>query len=222
MSPRTPSPLIVREQPPTPPQYQPAKVITKKLPPPPVSPRRLIIKRKPPLPPKPRPVIIEKWLPYKKAPDRPILYERAEKIEQTRPVHRNLILQYQPARVQIKQEVQNYGCFRADPEIYRSKYGSSLRRTDEIRKVLENIGCNADLLTPKEYNTGCGSSLLNQRNNFSHYDYPRQSTTCFTDEQLDALIGTSIRTTATTEHHYDIPKVYDDDDHFDIKVSSTL
>lgn len=223
--PRTPSPLIVREEPPSPPEYQPPKVITKTLPPPPTPPRRVIIKRIPPLPAKPRPVIIEKWLPYKKPSERPILYQRAEKTEQLRPQQRNLILQYEPARVKIKQELQNFGCFRVDPNIYRSQHGSSLRRTESIRRVLKDIGCDADLITSTGFNT-CYSSLSNQTMPCSHYDYPRQTTTCFTDEQLDALIGSVVPTKTTTttinEPHYDVPRIYDDDDTFDIKVESTV
>jgi hypothetical protein len=195
-------------------------VITKTLPSLPTPPRRVIIKRMPPLPAKPRPVIIEKWLPYQKSTERPVLYQRVEKTKQTRPIQRNLILQYEPPRVQIKQELQNFGCFRVDPEIYRAQHGSSLRRTESIRRVLREIGCDVDLITSTGYNT-CYTSSFNQTDHASHYDYPRQTTkTCFTDEQLNALIGTSIPT--TTESHYDIPRVYDDDDAYDINIESTV
>lgn len=175
----------------------------------------------PPLPAKPRPVIIEKWLPYKKAAERPVLYQRAQKIEQTRPLQRNLILQYEPPRVQIKQELQNFGCYRVDPDIYRNQHGSSLRRTESIRRVLKDIGCDVDLITSTGYNS-CYSSLANQTKNCSHYDYPRQTTTCFTDEQLDALIGSAVPTTTKTESHYDTPRIYDDDEDFDVKVESNV
>jgi hypothetical protein len=178
----------------------------------------------PPLPAKPRPVIIEKWLPYKKATERPVLYQRAERTEVNRPIQRNVILQYEPPRVQIKQELQNFGCFRVDPEMYRAQHGSSLRRTESIRKVLKDIGCDADLITSTGYNA-CYSSLLNQTNNSSHYDYPRPSTTCFTDEQLDALIGSTVptkTTTTTAESHYDIPRIYSDDDEFDTNIESAV
>jgi hypothetical protein len=191
-------------------------VIIKTLPALPTPPRQVIIKRLPPLPAKPRPVIIEKWLPYKTSPERPILYERAEKSEQSRPIKRNLILQYQPARVHIKQELQNFGCFRVDPDTYRAQHGSSLRRTESIRKVLENIGCDVDLITSTGYNT-CYSESSDQMNHSSHYDYPRRTTTCFTDEQLDALIGSSLPT--TTENHYDVPRIHDEDEDYYRKVS---
>ncbi len=176
--PRTPSPLIVREQPPTPPLHQPTKIITKTLPAPPASSRRVIIKRMPPLPAKPRPVIIEKWLPYKSPGERPIIYERAtEKSEQNHSTQRNVILQYEPAHVRVQQEIQNVGYFRVDPQAYRTQFGSQLRRTDSIRRVLQDIGCNPDLITSTGYNTS------------SHNNYPRQ-TTCFTDEKLSELIST--------------------------------
>ncbi|CAF1108222.1 unnamed protein product [Rotaria sp. Silwood1] len=185
--PRTPSPLIVREQPPTPPAYQPTEIITKNLPLPSSGPRHVTIKHISPFPAKPRPVIIEKWLPYKATIERRVLYQRTEQIQ---PIQHNLILQYEQPRVKIKQEIQNFGCFRVDPKIYQAQHGSSLRRTDSIRKVLENIGCNADLITSTEYNT-CYYSTMNQTNNSSHYDYPRQTT--------------------TTEHHYDVPRKYDEE-----------
>jgi hypothetical protein len=170
----------------------------------------------PPLPAKPRPVIIEKWLPYKKTTERPVLYQRTEKTQQNQPIQRNLILQYEPPRVQIKQELQNFGCFRVDPEIYRARYGSSLRRTESIRKVLQDMGFDTDLIISTGYNT-CYSSSLNRTNHSSHYDYPRQ-TTCFTDEQLDSLIGSSVPTTKT-ESHYDVPRIYDEDQ---TKIESTV
>ncbi len=196
-------------------------MVTKTLPPPPTPPRRVIIKRMPPLPAKPRPVIIEKWLPYRQITERPILYERVKKTEQARPMQRNLILQYQPPRVQIKQELQNFGCFRVDPEIYRAQHGSSLRRTDSIRRMLKDIGCDENLITSTGYNT-CYSYSFNPTKYSSHYDSPRPTTTCFTDEQLDALIGSSVPTTTTTESHYDVPRIYSDDEDFDQNVESAV
>ncbi|CAF1386344.1 unnamed protein product [Rotaria sordida] len=200
--PRTPSPLIVREQPPTPPQHQPAKIITKTLPRPPTPPRRVIIKRIPPLPAKPRPVIIEKWLPYKTPPERAVIYERAQQSEQIRQIPRNVILQYDQAKVRIEQEIQNVGCFRVDPEIYRAQFGTSLRRTDSIRKVLQDIGCNPDLITSTKYKAYCSSNRDNYLlpSSSSPYDYQKR-TTCFSDEQFSELIGS----TTNINHHYDIP-----------------
>ena len=197
--------MIVREQPPTPPQHQPSKVITKKLPPPAPAPRRVVIKRVPPLPAKPRPVIIEKWLPYKTPPERSIIYERVQQSEQIYRVQRDLILQYEPARIRVEQQIQNAGCFRVDPNIYRAKFGSSLLRTDSIRRVLEDIGCNPDLITSTGYQT---CYPLNRDNySTSHHRCPKQTTTCFTDEQLSELIGSS----TNTYHHYNAPTTFYDE-----------
>ena len=114
--------------------------------------------------------------------------------------------------MKIKQELQNFGCFRVDPELYRAQHGTSLRRTESIRRVLKDIGCDIDLITTTGYNT-CYSSILKQTNSSSHYDYPRQvtaNTTCFTDEQLDALIGASVPVIKKEESHYDVPRIYND------------
>lgn len=213
--PRTPSPVIFREQPPVLPKPQPPKVITKTLPPLPTPPRRVIFKRMPSLPAKPRPVIIEKWLPYRQTKERPILYERAEKLVQNRPLQRNLILEYDPPRVHIKQELQNFGCFRVDPEIYRAEHGSALQSTDSIRRMLQKLGCDPNLITSTGYNT-CYSSCHSPA---SHNESSRTATTCFTDEQLDALIGTAVPRTIPTESHYDVPRVYDDDYEIPIETS---
>jgi hypothetical protein len=146
------------------------------------------------LPAKPRPVIIEKWLPYKPPPKQPVVYERAQQNNQTRQSRRNVILQYEPPRVRVEQQIQNAGCYRVDPAVYRAEYGSSLRRTDSIRKVLEDIGCNPDVITSTGYRT-CYPSTY-QPNTSSHYDYPKEPRrTCFTDDQLTHLINPN--------HHYE-------------------
>ncbi|CAF1141628.1 unnamed protein product [Adineta ricciae] len=192
--PRTPSPIIVREEPPTPPQIQPPKIITKTLPPRPAPPRRVIIKRMPPLPAKPRPLIIEKWLPYKPVPERPVIYERAEQMEQVQAPQRNVILQYDPPRVRIEQDVQNVGCFRVDPEIYRAQFGSTLRRSTSIRKVLEDIGCDPDVVATKSYQP-CEPITHTTNNLMINSGVPLQHRTCFTEEQLSELMDpeTNIR-----------------------------
>lgn len=119
----------------------------------------------PALPAKPRPVIIEKWLPYKTPPERPVIYERAEQTrDTTNSSQRNVILQYEPARVRVEQEIQNVGCYRVDPELYRSQFSSELRRTGSIRKVLQDIGCNPDVINSTGYNT-CYSAT---------YEYPKE------------------------------------------------
>ena len=132
----------------------------------------MIIKRIPPLPAKPRPVIIEKWLPYKTPAERPVVYERAEQREQNLSPQRNVILQYEPARVRIEQEIQNAGYFRVDPAIYQAQFGSELRRTDSIRRILQDIGCNPNVITTQ------------------HESPSEQRLTCFTDEQLSQLVTT--------------------------------
>ncbi|UJR15481.1 hypothetical protein I4U23_002424 [Adineta vaga] len=199
-TPRTPSPLIVREQPPTPPHIHPPQIITKTLPPQPAPPRRVIIRRLPPLPAKPRPLIIEKWLPYKQPPERPVIYERAEQTEQIQAPQRNVILQYEPARVRIEQEIQNVGCFRVDPEMYRAQFGSTLRRTHSIRRVLEDIGCNPDIVATKTYQP---CEPITQTNNIVMNDNTlQQSRTCLTDQQLSELMDSP---SSNTYRQYEMP-----------------
>lgn len=163
----------------------PTKIITKTLPPQPTPPRRVIIKRAPVLPAKPRPVIIEKWLPYKPAAERPVIYERAEQVNPCQTAQRNVILQYDPPRVRIEQEIQNVGCFRVDPAIYRAQFGTTLRRSTSIRKVLEDIGCNPDVVERK---TCDPCALTAPTSNLVVSESIAPPRTCFTDQQLTELI----------------------------------
>lgn len=150
---------------------------------------------KPLLSPKPRPIIMEKRLPYKITNDRRVLYQR---IEPTRPVQRNLIVQYRSPQIKIKQEIENIGCYCVDPKLYEVEYGSTLRRTDSIRKILENIGFNANSIISKGYQT-C------------------QSSADVVPNSLDSLMDSSSQ---TTEHYYDIPRSYNDS--CDIHYSSIV
>lgn len=197
---RTPSPIIVREKPPIPPSYESSKAIKKPILPGSNSLRHVVIKRAPPLPTKPRPIIIEKWLPYKAKKERPVLYQRTTNTEIIHPnVHRNVILEYKPADIKVKQEFQNFGCFYVDPKVYQAKYGSSLRRSESIRKVLESVGCNPDLLSPIDY----------ESNRCSTFKNTKAQTSQSIDKKLDALIGAVIPT--AVENHYDVPRVHYDD-----------
>ena len=79
--PRTPEPLVLREEPPPAPPRLGQKVITisgKRLPPPP---RKVVIERLPQLPAKPPNVLIERWLPYKQAKRR-VIYRPVDESRQ--------------------------------------------------------------------------------------------------------------------------------------------
>lgn len=176
-------------------------MITKTLPPPPAPPRQVIIKRMPPLPAKPRPVIIEKWLPYKTPPDRPVIYERVPSSQPPPQPQRNVILQYEQARVRIEQDVQNAGCYRVDPAIYRAQFGTSLRRTESIRRVLQGIGLNPDMIASDGYQMREPNERRRYFSSTSHNDDLLERTTCFTDEQLSTLLGSS----PNTVRNYGVP-----------------
>ncbi|CAF4922979.1 unnamed protein product, partial [Rotaria sp. Silwood2] len=87
-----------------------------------------------------------------------------------------------------------------DPKIYRAQFATSLRRTDSIRKVLQDIGCNPDILTSTGNRTYYSSNQDNYSLSTSHYDYPKRTKTCFTDEELSALIDSR----KNTNRHYDL------------------
>ncbi|KAL7677905.1 hypothetical protein ACOME3_004135 [Neoechinorhynchus agilis] len=135
--PATPPPLVIREKPPKRPECGGPKVITRSLPAPPPPPRRVIIERLPPLPPKPRSIIIEKWVPYKEQKRR-VIYQRAPQIQPLPPM-KNLIIQWEGAKVKVLKEFKSLGVTRTDPIAYTQKYGTNLKQTSELPDFVKEV-----------------------------------------------------------------------------------
>ncbi len=136
--PQTPPPLVIRERPPKPPNLVDQKIITipgKHLPPPP---RKVVIERLPPIPMKPQSVIIEKWLPYKQQ-KRKVIFLRAKEPEKVDQKPKNLIIQWESPAVKVKKEFKDLGVFRADPNDYNAKFGSTLKHSNELSDFMEEI-----------------------------------------------------------------------------------
>lgn len=137
--PTTPPPLVVREAPPQPPPAVGRKVITisgKKIPPPP---RKVIIERLPQLPCKPQSIIIERWLPYKQI-KRKVIYAKSNENNDSLVVKpKNIIVQWEPPKVEIKKEFKDLGIVRANPVEYVQRYGSSLKRSIELPTFVKEI-----------------------------------------------------------------------------------
>ena len=148
--PSTPEPLVIREAPPQPPKPVGRKIITivaKKLPPPP---RKVIIERLPRLPSKPQSVIIERWLPYKPIKRKVIYQKPSDQV----PVYKtkNVIIQWENPQVNCSKQFKDLGIIKANPVEYIQKYGSSLKKTEELPNFVH------DILPPK------GISLANSCN----------------------------------------------------------
>ncbi len=141
--PATPEPLVLREAPPQPPVPIPPKRITisgKRLAPPP---RKVVIERLAPLPAKPQNVIIERWLPYAEGGKRRVIFNKAAAVaEAVNP--RNVIVQWEQPRVNIRQEVKYLGVVRANPADYVQRYGSELRVHTSLPQFV------LDIATPSE------------------------------------------------------------------------
>lgn len=134
----TPEPLIIREAPPQPPPCVPVKLITisgKKLPPPP---RRVIVERLAPLPPKPRSVLIERWLPYP-APKRKIVFNDLSTHEPPRQKPKNIIVQWETPKINIKREFKYLGVIRANPVEYGRRFGPSLTSASKLPSFVSAI-----------------------------------------------------------------------------------
>ena len=122
----TPEPLVLREAPPQPPQPITPKRITisgKRQPPPP---RKVVIERLPALPAKPQNVIVERWLPYAEGGKRRVIFNKAAALAAVA-TPRNVVVQWEEPRVNIRQEVKYLGVIRANPVEYVQRYGAELK-----------------------------------------------------------------------------------------------
>ena len=142
----TPEPLVLREAPPQPPQPSGPKRITisgKRNPPPP---RKVVIERLPALPAKPQNVIVERWLPYAEGGKRRVVFNKAAALAAVA-TPRNVVVQWEEPRVNIRQEVKYLGVIRANPAEYVQRYGAELKVHSAFPQFVQNIR------TPSEVGT---------------------------------------------------------------------
>ncbi|CAF1011954.1 unnamed protein product [Didymodactylos carnosus] len=119
--PRTPSPILIKSDPPRAPLSKPEQdvIFTKYVPGPKSTPQQIIIHRYPDMPPKPKPIIVEQWLPYKPAAKRIInrLLPRETLVSPPRP--RNIIISYSKPHVIIELELIRLPVVTIDPHEYQ-------------------------------------------------------------------------------------------------------
>lgn len=130
--PCTPEPLVIRELPPCPPIPLCRKEIVipgKRLAP---APRRVVVEKLPMLPAKPQSVVVERWLPYDK-PERRVIFQKAPP-DPCSEKPKNLIIQWHPPCVCVKEQFKNLGVQPADPAEYVAKYGPLLKHKCELPK----------------------------------------------------------------------------------------
>ena len=148
--PSTPEPLVLREAPPQPPPQVGRKVVTisgKRLPPPP---RKVIIERLAPLPSKPQSVIVERWLPYQQAKRR-VIFQKSNQPDPFVVKPRNVIVQWEAPKVEIKQEIKYLGTIRANPAEYVERYGASLKSAQEMPDFVNEIKAPSGVVLAANY-----------------------------------------------------------------------
>lgn len=142
----TPEPLVVREAPPEPPKPVGPKRITisgKRIPPPP---RKVIIERLAPLPAKPQNVIIERWLPYAESKRR-VIFNKAKEVNAEVIKPRNVIIQWEAPKVNVKKEIKYLGVLKANPNEYVERYGSALKNYKNLPDFVTEIPTPSDVGT---------------------------------------------------------------------------
>jgi hypothetical protein len=117
---KTPEPLIIREAPPSPPKSIELKIINLNLnshqeqtPPPP--PRKVVFEKLPSLPIKPQPIIIERWLCNPQVKRR-VIHIKPKQKDPFYAKPKNVIVQWMPPPLEIKQSVKFLGICNANPD----------------------------------------------------------------------------------------------------------
>lgn len=134
----TPEPLVVREAPPQPPKPLGIKKIAisgKRLPPPP---RKVVIERLAPLPAKPQNAIVERWLPYPELKRR-VIFNKAPEVKAEVAKPKNVIVQWQTPRVNVRKEVKYLGVIRANPAEYVQRFGPTLKTSSALPQFVLDI-----------------------------------------------------------------------------------
>jgi hypothetical protein len=146
----TPEPLVIREAPPQPPPAIGRKVITiggNRIPPPP---RKVIIERLAPLPSKPQSVLVERWLPYAQVKRR-VIFQRQQEADAVVIKPRNVVVQWEAPRVEIKKEFKYLGVIRANPVEYVQRYGTDLKQSHQLPQFVLDIKTPEGLVLAADY-----------------------------------------------------------------------
>ena len=120
-----PAALIVRERPPEMPMPIPPKNIVipgRVLPPPP---RQVITERLAPQPAGPQDIIIERWLGYARR-TRNVNFQPAPPAGPAPNVEKNVLIEWEAADVDLRQEFKFLGVQEADPRSYAQQFGTTL------------------------------------------------------------------------------------------------
>ena len=121
------------------------KIVTisgKKVPPPP---RKVIIERLPSIPSKPQSIIIERWLPYREQKRR-VIFQKPEQPEVQFSKQKNVIIQWEMPKIEIKKEFKDLGIVRANPVEYVQRFGTSLKHANELPDFVKEIKPPNDLM----------------------------------------------------------------------------
>jgi hypothetical protein len=97
-----------------------------------------VIERLAPIPVKPQGVIVERWLPYAQVKRR-VVFTRPCCPEPRVVIPRNVIVQWEAPRVNVRQCVKYLGVVRANPAEYVSRYAGALMDSSELPKFVTDI-----------------------------------------------------------------------------------
>jgi hypothetical protein len=110
----------------------------------------VIIERLAPLPAKPQSVIVERWLPYAQTKRR-VIFQKAAQVDAQVIKPRNVIIQWEAPRVNIRREIKYLGVIRANPAEYVQRYGSTLKIHTDLPDYVTSIKAPDGLVLAANY-----------------------------------------------------------------------
>ncbi|RNA33559.1 hypothetical protein BpHYR1_025257 [Brachionus plicatilis] len=179
-TPKSPSPIVIKQNPdicapPAPP------LVIRQIPPEPKSPEPLIIRENPPpppakldkkvivvrgknLPPPPRKVVIERLAPVPPKPPTIIIerwlpyskrkcrviYQKSSSPQMVVKDPKNVIVDWQTPEVEVEKKLNFLGVLKADPGEYRKKYGQNLKKLKDYPELREYLKNSNKLLKEDE------------------------------------------------------------------------
>lgn len=102
------------------------------------------------MPPKPQAVVVERWLPFKEQKRR-VIYNRPTQPDPVVIKPRNVIIQWEAPRVNVRQEVKYLGVDRANPAEYVQRYGQELKKAQELPEIVRRLPNPEGIVLASEY-----------------------------------------------------------------------
>lgn len=96
-------------------------------------------------------MIIERWLPYTQGKRRVIFQKASQQPDAVVAQPKNVVIQWESPKVEIKKEFKDLGVIRADPAEYLQRYGTTLKTVQDLPSFVLEIKPPAGVVLASDY-----------------------------------------------------------------------